>query len=174
MNGGLLLLKGLKLYPETPVFGGFFYCNFKNNFYNRFCGSEVNRGVYKHLANNIHCSGGVADISVFIRRIRLTAFVQFVAPPPCFFQGGFCFQLTKGAKKMITENMDLKEIRKALGLELFLRRQQKGMSLFHMAHHIKIDRRVLDRAETGRPVPLYTLMRIISHYGKKVRIELVE
>ena len=57
---------------------------------------------------------------------------------------------------MITENMDLKEIRKALGLELFLRRQQKGMSLFHMAHHIKIDRRVLDRAETGRPVPLYT------------------
>ena len=75
---------------------------------------------------------------------------------------------------MITENMDLKEIRKALGLELFLRRQQKGMSLFHMAHHIKIDRRVLDRVETGRPVPLYTLMRIISYYGKKVRIELVE
>ena len=36
---------------------------------------------------------------------------------------------------MIAENMDLKEIRKALGLELFLRRQQKGMSLFHMAHH---------------------------------------
>ena len=75
---------------------------------------------------------------------------------------------------MIAENMDLKEIRKSLGLELFLRRQQKGMSLFHMAHHIKIYRRVLDRAETGRPVPLYTLMRIISHYGKKVRIELVE
>ena len=75
---------------------------------------------------------------------------------------------------MIAENMDLKEIRKALGLELFLRRQQKGMSLFHMAHHIKIDRRVLDRAETGRPVPIYSLMRIISHYGKKVRIELVE
>ncbi len=75
---------------------------------------------------------------------------------------------------MIAENMDLKEIRKALGLELFLRRQQKGMSLFHMAHHIKIDRRVLDRAETGRPVPLYILIRIISYYGKKVRIELVE
>ena len=74
---------------------------------------------------------------------------------------------------MIAENMDLKEIRKALGLELFLRRQQKGMSLFHMAHHIKIDRRVLDRAETG-PVPLYILIRIISYYGKKVRIELVE
>ena len=73
---------------------------------------------------------------------------------------------------MITENMDLKEIRKALGLELFLLRRQKGMS--HMAHHIKIDRRVLDRAETGKPVPIYTLMRIISHYGKKVRIELVE
>ena len=50
---------------------------------------------------------------------------------------------------MITENMDLKEIRKALGLELFLLRRQKGMSLFHMAHHIKIDRRVLDRVETG-------------------------
>jgi len=48
------------------------------------------------------------------------------------------------------------------------------MSLFHMAHHIKIDRRVLDRVETGKPVPIYTLMRIISHYGKKVRIELVE
>ena len=75
---------------------------------------------------------------------------------------------------MITENMDLKEIRKALGLELFLLRRQKGMSLFHMAHHIKIDRRVLDRVETGKPVPIYTLMRIISHYGKKVRIELVK
>ena len=75
---------------------------------------------------------------------------------------------------MITENMDLKEIRKALGLELFLRRRQKGMSLFHMAHHIKIDRRVLDRVETGKPVPIYTLMRIISHYGKKVRIEIVD
>ena len=75
---------------------------------------------------------------------------------------------------MITENMDLKEIRKALGLELFLLRRQKGMSLFHMAHHIKIDRRVRDRVETGKPVPIYTLMRIISHYGKKVRIELVE
>ena len=54
---------------------------------------------------------------------------------------------------MITENMDLKEIRKALGLELFLRRRQKGMSLFHMAHHIKIDRRVLDRAPVQTQPP---------------------
>ena len=92
-------MKGLKLNPEIPVFGGFFYCNFKNNFYNRFCGSEVNRGVYKHLANNIHCSGGVADISVFIRRIRLTAFVQFVAPPPCFFKEVFVFNQQKELKK---------------------------------------------------------------------------
>ena len=85
-------MKGLKLNPEIPVFGGFFYCNFKNNFYNRFCGSEVNRGgVYKHLANNIHCSGGVADISVFIRRIRLTVFWQFFSSTSLFFQGGFCF-----------------------------------------------------------------------------------
>jgi len=75
---------------------------------------------------------------------------------------------------MITENMDLKEIRKALGLELFLRRRQKGMSLFHLPPHNKPARGVLAGAETGRPVPLYILMRIISHYGKKVRIELVE
>lgn len=75
---------------------------------------------------------------------------------------------------MIIEKITTKKIRKAIGKELWHLRQQKNFSLAEVSRCCELSPKIMERVELGRGVPIYVLIKMITFYKQKIKIELVD
>lgn len=75
---------------------------------------------------------------------------------------------------MIADKVTIKAVRKALGRELWQKRQERNLSLAELSRKTGLPAKSLDRGELGRGVPVYVLIKMVLFYDKKIKIELMD
>ena len=75
---------------------------------------------------------------------------------------------------MIIKDYDLPLLRRALGKELMLTRWQKGISQKQIAARLKLNPKIIDRAELGKYTYYGLIRALLLFYNKEIRIELVD
>ena len=74
----------------------------------------------------------------------------------------------------ITDKLQFSKIRKLIGKELERLRREKEVSVEHLARQTRLKVKYVQRLEAGKGVPLFLLLRLLSFYGKKIKIELLK
>ena len=72
----------------------------------------------------------------------------------------------------ITDKLQFSKIRKLIGKELERLRRKMEVSVEHLARQTRLTVKYVQRLEAGKGVPLFLLLRLLSFYGKKIKIEL--
>lgn len=75
---------------------------------------------------------------------------------------------------MIVEKITTKAVRKTFRQELWRLRQKHNLSLEELSRRTGILPKALQKAELGRGIPVYTLIKVIIYYRQKIKIELVD
>ncbi len=72
----------------------------------------------------------------------------------------------------ITDKLQFSKIRKLIGKELERLRRKMDVCVEHLARQTRLTVKYVQRLEAGKGVPLFLLLRLLSFYGKKIKIEL--
>ena len=72
----------------------------------------------------------------------------------------------------ITDKLQFSKIRKLIGKELERLRREKEVSVEHLARQTRLKVKYVQRLEAGKGVPLFLLLRLLSFYGRNIKIEL--
>lgn len=76
--------------------------------------------------------------------------------------------------KMIIEKIESRAVRRVIGEELWRVRRLRNLSLSQLSKQIGFPVNVLDKAEQGRGVPVYILIKLLIFYKRKILVELVD
>ena len=74
----------------------------------------------------------------------------------------------------ITDKLQFSKIWKLIGKELERLRREKEVSVEHLVRQMRLKVKYVQRLEAGKGVPLFLLLRLLSFYEKKIKIELSE
>ncbi len=75
---------------------------------------------------------------------------------------------------MIVNKIDTKLFKRALGQELWQERHKNNLTLSDLNMRTGFPAKLIERAELGRSVPIYIIIKLIELYQKKIKIELVD
>ncbi len=75
---------------------------------------------------------------------------------------------------MIIEKIESRAVRRVIGEELWRVRRLRNLSLSQLSKQIGFPVNVLDKAEQGRGVPVYILIKLLIFYKRKILVELVD
>lgn len=75
---------------------------------------------------------------------------------------------------MIIEEVDFKVFRKAVGFEFMKLRHKRSVTIRNTSLCCKIKPRDIDRMELGKKYRPQTYSELLSYYGKRIKIELVD
>ena len=74
----------------------------------------------------------------------------------------------------ITDKLRFNEVRKLIGKELERLRREREVSVEHLARQTRLTVKYVQRLEAGKGVPLFLLLRLLSFYGRNIKIELID
>lgn len=74
----------------------------------------------------------------------------------------------------ITDKLQFSKIRKLIGKELERLRREREVSVEHLARQTRLTVKYVQRLEAGKGVPLFLLLRLLSFYGRNIKIELTD
>ena len=74
----------------------------------------------------------------------------------------------------ITDKLQFSKIRKLIGKELERLRREREVSVEHLVRQTRLTVKYVQHLEAGKGVPLFLLLRLLSFYGRNIKIELTD